>query len=163
MLHEVVNGHRPAKALPEQDQRLTLDLGRLVEPFECSVDVLVDRRQTRFAFGQTVAAIVHQQHLITFFRQPPTSAQMHRQIAAVAVQVQHRAFDLHSLFRRQPPSVQPDTIGGGKGHVAVFELGFFRGEQLAGFGVEQQGAATAQGQQKAEGAEDSHPVKPRKK
>ncbi|MNV85561.1 hypothetical protein D3C71_1795280 [compost metagenome] len=63
---------------------------------------------------------------------------MHRQIAAVAVQVQDRAFDLDTLLRRQPPSVQPDTVGGGQGHVAVFELGFFRGEQLTGFGVEQQ-------------------------
>ena len=75
---------------------------------------------------------------------------MHGQVAAVAVQMQHRAFDLDTLFGRQPPAVQLEAVGGGQGDVAVFEFGFFRGEQLAGLGVEQQRAATAQGQEKAE-------------
>ncbi|MNG06352.1 hypothetical protein D3C84_895820 [compost metagenome] len=86
---------------------------------------------------------------------------MHGQVAAVAVQVQDGALDLDTLFRRQPPGVQLEAVGGGQGDLAVFELGFFRGEQLSGLGVEQQGAATAQGQEKAEDAEDSHPLKPR--
>ncbi|MNF93866.1 hypothetical protein D3C84_765570 [compost metagenome] len=161
MLNEVVDSHRTAKALAEQDQRLALDLGGLVEPFERRIDVLIDRRQARFAFGQAITAIVHQQHLIALFRQPPTPAQMHWQIAAVTVQVQHRAFDLDTLLHRQPPRVQLETIGGVQGDGAVFEPGLFRREQLAGFGIKQQGAATAQGQEKADDAEDSHPLKPR--
>ncbi|MNU01361.1 hypothetical protein D3C72_2447390 [compost metagenome] len=63
---------------------------------------------------------------------------MHGQVSTVAVQVQHRAFDLDTPLRRQPPGVQLETIGGIQGDGAVFEPGFFRGEQLAGFGVEQQ-------------------------
>jgi len=73
------------------------------------------------------------------------------------VQVQHRALDLHAFFRRQPPAVQLHAVGGGKRDIAVFEMGLFRGEQLAGLGVEQQRAATVQGQEEADDAEDSHP------
>ncbi|MDT4882604.1 hypothetical protein FQZ97_1185650 [compost metagenome] len=53
---------------------------------------------------------------------------MHRQIAAIAVQVQHRALDLDTFFRRQPPAVQLEAVGGGQGDVAEFEFGFLRGK-----------------------------------
>ena len=86
---------------------------------------------------------------------------MHGQVSAVAVQVQHRAFDLDTLLHRQPPGVQLEAIGGVQGDRAVFEPGLFRSEQLAGFGVEQQRTAAVQDQEKTEDAEGSHPVKPR--
>ncbi len=137
VLRQPMHRHRAAQTLPEQHQRFAFDLGRVVEPGERGVDVLVDRRQARLAFGQTVAAIVDQQDLIAVLRQPPAAAQMHRQIAAVAVQMQDRAFDLDARFGRQPPGVEFQAISGEQGDGAVFEFGFVRGEDLARFRVEQ--------------------------
>ncbi|MNF58575.1 hypothetical protein D3C84_401370 [compost metagenome] len=156
-----MHGHRATETLAEQDQRLALNLRRLVQPGERRIDVLVDRRQAGFAFGQAVTAIVHKQHLVTIFRQPETAAKVHGQVSAVAMQVQHRALDLNPLLHRQPPGIQLEAIGGVQGDGAVFKPSLFRSEQLAGFRIEQQRAAAIQGQEKAEDAEDSHPLKPR--
>jgi len=87
---------------------------------------------------------------------------VHRQIAAVAVQVQDCAFDLDTGLGRQPPGVELEAVGRGQGDGAVFELGSFRGKDLARLGVKQQRTATAEGQEQAKDAEDSHPVKPRR-
>lgn len=56
--------------------------------------------------------------------------------------------------------MQLEAVCGDQGDVAEFEFGFFRGERLAGLGVEQQRVTTAEGQKQEEDAEDSHPVKP---
>ncbi|MOA31629.1 hypothetical protein D3C78_1527970 [compost metagenome] len=85
VLDQIVYGHRATEALAEKDQWLAFDLRRLVEPFEGRVDVLIDRRQARFTFGQAITAIVHKQHLVTIFRQPKAAAEVHGQVSAVAV------------------------------------------------------------------------------
>ncbi|MNP24944.1 hypothetical protein D3C76_1177320 [compost metagenome] len=106
MRRQVVDGHRAAQALPQQHQRLALDFGRLVEPGHGRGDVLVHLGQAWLALGQAIASVIDHQHLVALLWQPVATAQVAGQVAAVAVQVQHRALDLDPCLGGQPPTVQ---------------------------------------------------------
>ncbi|MCY1441491.1 hypothetical protein D9M71_578090 [compost metagenome] len=146
MFGEVMHRQGAADALAEHYPRLAPNLGRLVEPGERGVDVLVKRGQAGRALGTAVAAIVQQQHLVALGRQPPTAAEVGGDIAAVAVQVQHGALHLDARFCRQPPGVQAGAVGGGQVDVAVFQLDPFRREGHVAVRIEQQRAAALQEQ-----------------
>ncbi|MNN29945.1 hypothetical protein D3C81_1435710 [compost metagenome] len=145
---QVVDGHCPAQALPQQYQGFALDFRGLVEPCHGRCDVIVDLWQAGLALGQAIAPVIDHQHLIALLRQPVATAQVTGQIAAIAVQVQYRALDLDTRLGRQPPAMQADAVGGGQGDIVVLQLGTLGRERLARFRVEQQAAAPAQAQQR---------------
>ena len=64
------------------------------------VDVLIHTWQARRALRQAVTAIVEHQHLIALRRQPGSRAKVVGQVAAIAVQVQHRTLERHTFFGR---------------------------------------------------------------
>ncbi|MNG30546.1 hypothetical protein D3C84_1161810 [compost metagenome] len=55
---KIMHRQRAADALPQQHDRLALDLRRLVEPGEGGLDILVDRRQAGRAFGAAIATVI---------------------------------------------------------------------------------------------------------
>ena len=156
VLAQVVDAHGAAQALPQHNQRQAPGLRLVLQPVEGGVDVLIHRRQPRRTLGQAITAIVEHQHLIALLRQPGRGAEMVSQVAAIAVQMQHRALEWHAFFGRQPPTVQAGAIGGCQGDIAVVQARGRRGDRLAGLGIEQQGAASAEGQQQAECSQGFH-------
>jgi len=156
VLTQIMNTHRAAQALPQHNQRQSLGLRLMLQPVKSGIDVLVHLRQPRRPLGQAITAIVEHQHLIALLRQPGRGAQVVSQVAAIAVQMKHRALEWHAFFGRQPPTVQAGAIGGCQGNITVVQAGGRRGDRLAGLGVEQQGAASAEGQQQAECSQGFH-------
>lgn len=77
---QVMHGECATQALAQHNQRPSLGFRRLVDPVERRINVLVDRRQRRLAFRQTIPAIVQQQHLIALLRQPPTAPRCHARL-----------------------------------------------------------------------------------
>jgi len=100
MLAQVVNPHRATQALPQHNQRQALSLGLVLQPVESRVDVLIHTWQARRALRQAVTAIVEHQHLIALRRQPGSRAKVVGQVAAIAVQMQHRTLERHTFFGR---------------------------------------------------------------
>nr|GFD34855.1 hypothetical protein [Tanacetum cinerariifolium] len=111
------------------------------------VDVLIDRRQAGVAFGMAITAIVQQQHLVPLLGKPIAAAQVPGHVAAVTVQVQHRALDRNAGFRGQKPGIELFAVGGRQGQITVRQVSLFRGQRDVSLRVEQQFAATGEGQE----------------
>jgi hypothetical protein len=118
-MRDVMHRESRAKALPEDDDAVRIDVGPRKQRAHRGIDVELYPGERGGAFRAAVATIVEREHAEALRRQPRHVGKLRADVLAVAVQIEHRGAGLAA--RRQEPGEELSPVRGADLYRLVLE------------------------------------------